>query len=137
MYAVEQYARAHIVTDTADSPEDEHRAVPVALRYDPEGDSRQVHITLPGPHEWVFPRELLEKGLRVPASSGDVRVWPCGRVQTVLEFHSPEGVAVVQLDSKALMRFLRRTYTATTRTTASAGLSATPVGHGATSRGRG
>ncbi|MEU8977491.1 SsgA family sporulation/cell division regulator [Streptomyces sp. NPDC048309] len=118
MYAVEQYARAHIVTDTADSPEDERRAVPVALRYDPDTDPRQVHITLPGPHEWVFSRELLEQGLRVPASSGDVRVWPCGRVQAVMEFHSAQGVAVVQVDSKALMRFLRRTYTA-----------ATPVAH--------
>ncbi|MEW2163970.1 SsgA family sporulation/cell division regulator [Streptomyces sp. NPDC007084] len=112
MYAVEQYARAHIVTDTADSAEDEHRAVPVALRYDPQSDPPQVHITLPGPKEWVFSRELLEKGLRVPASSGDVRVWPCGRVQAVLEFHSPKGVAVVQFDAKALIRFLRRTYTA-------------------------
>jgi len=118
MYAVEQYARAHIVTDTADSLDDEHRVVPVALRYDPEDDPRQVHITLPGPHEWVFPRELLEQGLRVPVSSGDVSVWPCGRVQAVLEFHSPKGVAVVQLDSKPLIRFLRRTY-----------MAATPVAH--------
>lgn len=77
-----------------------------------------MHITLPGPHEWVFDRELLEQGLRVPVSSGDVRIWPCGRVQAVLEFHSAQGVAVVQLDTKALMRFLRRTYTA-----------ATPVAH--------
>lgn len=35
-----------------------------------------------------------------------------------MEFHSPKGVAVVQVDSKALMRFLRRTY-----------LAATPVAH--------
>ncbi|MFC7264119.1 SsgA family sporulation/cell division regulator [Streptomyces lutosisoli] len=118
MYAVEQYARAHIVTDTADSPDDERRVVPVALRYDPETDPRQVHITLPGPHEWVFPRELLEQGLRVPVSKGGVRVWPLGRVQAVMEFHSAQGVAVVQVDSKALMRFLRRTYTV-----------ATPVAH--------
>ena len=114
MSAVEQYARAHIVTDTADSAEDERRVVPVALRYDPEADPRQVRITLPGPHEWVFARELLEQGLRAPVSSGDVSVWPCGRVQAVMEFHSPQGVAVVQVDSKALMRFLRRTYTAAT-----------------------
>ncbi|MFD5515735.1 SsgA family sporulation/cell division regulator [Streptomyces sp. NPDC127066] len=118
MHAVEQYARAHIVTDTADSADDEHRAVPVALRYDPETDPRQVRITLPGPHEWTFERELLERGLRVPVDNGDVRIWPCGRVQAVLEFHSAQGVAVVQLDTKALMRFLRRTYTA-----------ATPVAH--------
>jgi hypothetical protein len=28
-----------------------------------------------------------------------------------MEFHSPQGVEVVQFESKALMRFLRRTYT--------------------------
>jgi hypothetical protein len=112
MSAVEQYARAHIVTDTADSADDEHRAVPVALRYDPETDPRLVHFTLPGPHEWVFARDLLERGLRAPVTSGDIRVWPCGRVQAVLEFHSDDGVSVVQVESKALIRFLRRTYTA-------------------------
>ncbi|WP_405881862.1 SsgA family sporulation/cell division regulator [Streptomyces sp. NBC_01136] len=112
MYAVEQYARAHIVTDTNDSFDDEHPAVPVALRYDPEDDPRRVHMTLPGPHEWVFSRELLEKGLRGPVSSGEVSVWPCGRVQAIVEFHSSQGVAVVQFDSKTLIRFLRRTYMA-------------------------
>ncbi|MFF4353240.1 SsgA family sporulation/cell division regulator [Streptomyces sp. NPDC001530] len=135
MYAVEQYARAHIVTDTADSPDDEHRAVPVALRYDPESDPRQVHITLPGPHDWAFSRDLLEKGLRAPAESGAVRVWPCGRVQAVVEFHSSHGVSVVQFDSKALIRFLRRTYTATTPATAG-GRSSARVMHGAASHGR-
>ncbi|MFD9331722.1 SsgA family sporulation/cell division regulator [Streptomyces sp. NPDC060065] len=113
MSAVEQYARAHIVTDSADTADDEHRAVPIALRYDPDADPRQVHVTLPGPHEWVFARELLEQGLRAPVSNGDVRVWPCGRVQAVMEFHSTEGVAVVQFESKTLLRFLRRTYMAT------------------------
>ena len=58
MSAVEQYARAHIVTDEAADPP----AVPVALRYDPEADPREVRITLPGHHEWVFARELLERG---------------------------------------------------------------------------
>ncbi|MFF6995657.1 SsgA family sporulation/cell division regulator [Streptomyces sp. NPDC008313] len=112
MPAVEQYARAHIVTDTADSADDERRSVPVALRYDPEADPRRVHIVLPGPHEWVLDRDLMEEGLRIPATRGDVRVWPCGRVQTVLEFHSPTGVAVVQFETKPLVRFLRRTYMA-------------------------
>ncbi|MEI5099457.1 SsgA family sporulation/cell division regulator [Streptomyces sp. PmtG] len=120
MSAVEQVTRAHIVTD---SPDD-HVVVPVALRYDPEADPRSVRVGLPGgadgpgAHDWVFSRDLLERGLRAPASSGDVRVWPCGRVQAVVEFHSPKGVAVVQFDSSALVRFLRRTYTA-----------ATPVSH--------
>ncbi|MFI6562683.1 SsgA family sporulation/cell division regulator [Streptomyces sp. NPDC050534] len=110
MSVVEQYARAHIVTDAA-IPDDE--AVPVVLRYDPETDPRSVRVGLPGTHEWTFSRSLLEQGLRAPAGAGDVRVWPCGRVQAVVELRSPQGVSVVQFDSKALLRFLRRTYMAT------------------------
>jgi hypothetical protein len=107
MSVVEQYARAHIVTETSEG----QNAVPVVLRYDPETDPRSVRIGLPGPHEWEFSRELLERGLRAPTRSGDVEIWPCGRVQAVLEFHSAQGVTVVQFDVKALIRFLRRTYT--------------------------
>jgi Streptomyces sporulation and cell division protein, SsgA len=110
MSVVEQYARAHIVSDV-DIAEDE--AIPVILRYDPETDPRSVRIRLPGTPEWTFSRALLEQGLRAPVGSGDVRVWPCGRVQAVVEFHSPHGVSVVQFEQKALLRFLRRTYTAT------------------------
>ncbi|MBO1336503.1 SsgA family sporulation/cell division regulator [Streptomyces sp. VRA16 Mangrove soil] len=102
---VEQYARAHLVTDSPEA----HRAIPVVLRYD-----GRIRVTLPGTGEWVFPRDLLERGLRAPATGGDVRVWPCGRVQTVIEFHTREGVTVVQFDVKPLIRFLRRTYTAVT-----------------------
>jgi hypothetical protein len=108
MTVVEQYARAHVVTDSPDAPD----AVPIVLRYDPDADPRSVRIGLPGPHEWAFSRDLLEEGLRAPVSTGDVRIWPCGRVQAVMEFHSKQGVEVVQLESKALVRFLRRTYTA-------------------------
>ncbi len=126
--AVEQHTRARIVTDTADAAE-EHGAVPVDLRYDPETAPRSVSLSfpdLPGhpdspdspgflPHDWVFARDLLERGLHGPAStsSGDVRVWPSGRVRAVVELHSAQGVAVVQFDSAALARFLRRTYAAT------------------------
>lgn len=112
MSAVEQYARAHVVTD---SPDDQ-LAVPAVLRYDPEADPQSVRIGLPGSHgshgshEWTFARQLLEQGLRAPTTSGDVHIWPCGRVQTVMEFHSAQGVAVVQFDASALIRFLRRTY---------------------------
>ncbi|MFJ1974928.1 SsgA family sporulation/cell division regulator [Streptomyces sp. NPDC087903] len=116
MSVVEQYARAHIVTTDADIPEDEHEAaVPVVLRYDPDADPRSVRVGLPGTHEWTLSRTLLEQGLRTPAGSGEVRVWPCGRVQAVVEFHSAHGVSVVQFESKTLVRFLRRTYTATER----------------------
>ncbi|KOU57431.1 cell division protein [Streptomyces sp. MMG1533] len=111
MSVVEQYARAHIVSDV-DIVEDE--AVPVILRYDPEADPRSVRVGLPSTHdEWTFSRSLLEQGLRAPAGSGEVRVWPCGRVQAVVEFHSEQGVSVVQFETKALLRFLRRTYMAT------------------------
>ena len=113
MSVVEQYARAHIVTD-ADLLAEEQDAVPVILRYDPDIDPRSVRIRLPGreAHEYTFSRSLLEQGLRAPAGSGEIRVWPCGRVQAVVEFHSEQGVSVVQFESKALMRFLRRTYLA-------------------------
>jgi hypothetical protein len=111
MSVVEQYARAHIVTD-ADLIGTEQPAVPVVLRYDPEDDPRTVRVGLPDRHEWPIARTLLEQGLRAPAGSGEVRVWPCGRVQAVVEFHSPHGVQVVQFDSKTLLRFLRRTYMA-------------------------
>jgi hypothetical protein len=110
MSVVEQYARAHIVSDAV-IPEDE--AVPVVLRYDSDADPRSVRVGLPGTHEWTFSRALLEQGLRAPAASGDVRVWPCGRVQAVVELRSAQGVSVVQFESKALLRFLRRTYMAT------------------------
>ncbi|WP_399138694.1 SsgA family sporulation/cell division regulator [Streptomyces sp. NBUA17] len=117
MSVVEQYARAHILTD-ADLPDQDDGAIPVVLRYDPDHDPRRVCVALPGRggasgvREWTFSRDLLEQGLRAPAGTGDVRVWPCGRVQSVVELHSPHGCSVVQFETKALMRFLRRTYTA-------------------------
>lgn len=101
---VEQYTRAHLVTDSPEAP----RSIAAVLRYD-----GQIRVTLPDSGEWVFPRELLERGLRSPASGGDIRIWPCGRVQAVIEFHRhANGATVVQFDVKALIRFLRRTYTA-------------------------
>ncbi|WP_406727155.1 SsgA family sporulation/cell division regulator [Streptomyces sp. GD-15H] len=114
MNVVEQYARAQIVTD-ADAPQAVGRgAVSVMLYYDAERDPRTVRVRLPGlaHREWALPRELLERGLRTPVGSGDVQVWPCGRVQTVVEFHSAQVVSVVEFETKALTRFLRRTYAA-------------------------
>ncbi|MFK4066066.1 SsgA family sporulation/cell division regulator [Streptomyces sp. NPDC029674] len=113
MPAVEQYARAHLVTDSSEG----HRAVPVVLRYDPEADPHAVRIDLPDAPHRVFARQLLERGLRAPATSGGVHVWPCGRVQTVVEFHEGDGVTVVQFDASALIRFLRRTRTTATPVT--------------------
>ncbi|MFD5451126.1 SsgA family sporulation/cell division regulator [Streptomyces sp. NPDC003470] len=118
MSVVEQYARAHILTD-ADLPgEDDGGAIPVVLRYDPDRDPDTVSVGLPGrgrntaAREWRFSRDLLERGLRAPTGSGEVRVWPCGRVQAVVEFHSPQGCSVVQFETRTLIRFLQRTYAA-------------------------
>ncbi|MGW6456412.1 SsgA family sporulation/cell division regulator [Streptomyces sp. NPDC055078] len=108
---VEDHAWAHIVTDAPhDSP------VEVVLCYEPTEDPRAVRFSFPSAfpsgRDWTFPREVLESGLRTPVRSGDIEVWPCGRVQAVVEFHTPEGVAVVQFDTSVLSRFLRHTYAA-------------------------
>jgi hypothetical protein len=92
------------------------RPVPVALRYEPGAEPPSVRFVLPA-GSWTFPRTVLERGLRFPAHGDEVDVWPCGRVQTVVEFHSEEGTSVVQFDSSALRSFLRRTYAATTPVT--------------------
>ncbi|MFF8385094.1 SsgA family sporulation/cell division regulator [Streptomyces kanasensis] len=108
---VEARARGMVVTDGPLS-----RPVPVALRYEPGAEPPSVRFVLPA-GSWTFPRTVLERGLRFPAHGDEVDVWPCGRVQTVVEFHSPEGTSVVQFDSSALRSFLRRTYAATTPVT--------------------
>ncbi|MBV7698546.1 SsgA family sporulation/cell division regulator [Streptomyces sp. TRM70350] len=50
------------------------------------------------------------QGVRGPAGSGDVRIWPCGRARTVLEFDWPCGLALLPFDTAALRRCLLRTY---------------------------
>ncbi|GGS30123.1 SsgA family sporulation/cell division regulator [Streptomyces griseoviridis] len=114
MAVVEQYARVQVLTDV-DIADDDGRCVPVVLRYDPDGDPGAVCVGLPGPRYVTFARELLERGLRAPAGTGEVRVWPCGRVRAVVEFHSGRGCSVVQFDATDLLRFLRRTYAAAAR----------------------
>lgn len=104
---VEDPALARIVTDAP-----QYRPVRVSLCYDPTGDPLAVRFAFPSGREWTFPRELLETGLRAPARRGDVEVWPCGRVQAVVEFHTADGVAVLQFDTKVLTRFLNHTYEA-------------------------
>ncbi|WP_406000334.1 SsgA family sporulation/cell division regulator [Streptomyces sp. NBC_00829] len=103
--AVEDHALARIVTDAP-----QYRPVRVLLSYDPGEDPQAVSFEFPSGRAWTFPRDLLETGLRAPARKGDVEVWPCGRVQAVVEFHTPDGVAVVQFDTKTLIRFLRHTH---------------------------
>ncbi|MFK0234258.1 SsgA family sporulation/cell division regulator [Streptomyces vinaceus] len=114
--AVEDRVTARVISD-----DPLYRKIPVALRFAP-AEPLAVRIVFPAglcpegtENEWVLPRALLEAGLQAPTGTGDVRVWPCGRVQAVVEFHSPEGVAVIQFDIAALRRFLRRTNATVTR----------------------
>ncbi|AZP15735.1 SsgA family sporulation/cell division regulator [Streptomyces aquilus] len=108
---IEQPAQGRLVT--ADEQE-----LPVAatFRYT-AADPLAVHIDFPPEISldgdvvtWTFGRALLEAGLRGPAGSGDVHLWPCGRARTVVELHSPYGLALLQFDTSALRRFLLRTY---------------------------
>jgi hypothetical protein len=108
---LERPARARLVT-----PEGRERALPVTLRYS-AADPLAVQVVFPPEASldgaevtWIFARQLLEEGLRAPAGSGDVHIWPCGRQRTVLEFHAPQGLALVQFDRAVLQRFLARSY---------------------------
>lgn len=90
--AVEERVRARVITD-----DPLYRTIPVALRF-AAAEPLAVRIVFPAglspegtDNEWVFPRALLEAGLQAPTGTGDVRVWPCGRVQAVVEFHSPRA----------------------------------------------
>ncbi|MER5962013.1 SsgA family sporulation/cell division regulator [Streptomyces sp. NPDC002057] len=105
-HGIEDHAKGRIISDAPLS-----RPVPVALRYDPDFSPATVRFAFPG-EEWSFPRVLLETGLRAPTRRGDIGVWPCGRVQTVVELHKDDGVTVVQFDTTALLRFLKHTYAA-------------------------
>ncbi|WP_435969634.1 SsgA family sporulation/cell division regulator [Streptomyces sp. Qhu_M48] len=105
-HGIEDHAKGRIISDAPLS-----RPVPVALRYDPGFSPATVRFAFPG-EEWSFPRVLLETGLRAPTRRGDIGVWPCGRVQTVVELHTDDGVTVVQFDTTALLRFLKHTYAA-------------------------
>lgn len=106
-----QPARALLITAEA-----EELPVSATLRYT-AADPLAVHIDFPPEAAldgegvtWTFGRALLEAGLRGPAGSGDVHIWPCGRDRTIMEFHSPHGLALLQFRTPALRRFLLRTY---------------------------
>ncbi|MFJ8632106.1 SsgA family sporulation/cell division regulator [Streptomyces sp. NPDC093568] len=109
--ALEQPARARLITG-----EEREVAVSATLRY-ASTDPLAVNIDFPGAVSldgqgatWTFARGLLEAGLRGPAGDGDVHIWPCGEERTVVELHSPHGMALLQFDTAALNRFLLRTY---------------------------
>ncbi|MEV0173655.1 SsgA family sporulation/cell division regulator [Streptomyces sp. NPDC050803] len=108
---LEQPARARLIT-----ADEQELPAPATLRY-ASVDPLAVHIDFPPEVSldgegvsWTFARTLLADGLRGPAGAGDVHIWPCGRARTVLELHSPYGLALLQFDTSALERFVLRTY---------------------------
>ncbi|MFD7877660.1 SsgA family sporulation/cell division regulator [Streptomyces sp. NPDC059378] len=108
---VEQPSHGRLIT-----AEQRELPVPATFRYT-AADPLAVHVDFPpevsldgAGATWTFGRTLLEAGLQGPAGGGDVHIWPCGGSRTVLEFHSPHGMALLQFDTPALRRFLVRTY---------------------------
>ncbi|MEU3048788.1 MULTISPECIES: SsgA family sporulation/cell division regulator [unclassified Streptomyces] len=107
---IEQAVQARLV---ASAPRME--SVAATLHYD-RRDPFTVRIDFPAPAtlegrdvSWEFARELLAEGVEAPAGIGDVRVRPFGYDRTVMEFHAPEGVAMVHLLTGELLTFLQRT----------------------------
>ncbi|MFE7313238.1 SsgA family sporulation/cell division regulator [Streptomyces sp. NPDC057555] len=92
--------------------------VPAVLRYR-QSDPLAVRMTFPpeisldgAAVDWAFARELLAEGLRSPAGRGDVRIRPSGPERTLMEFHADEGIALIQVRSEDVRRFLTRSYEA-------------------------
>ncbi|MFD8982061.1 SsgA family sporulation/cell division regulator [Streptomyces sp. NPDC059564] len=109
---IEQAVQARLV---ATAPKVE--TVPVTLCYD-RADPFAVRMSFPAlatlegvEVSWTFARELLMSGLRHPAGCGDVRVRPYDGDRTTVEFHAPEGVAIVLMMTAELQRFLERAST--------------------------
>ncbi|MFR9799410.1 SsgA family sporulation/cell division regulator [Streptomyces sp. MS06] len=104
---IEQLVEARLVAAAPRVP-----TISATLQYDPR-DPFAVRITFPAPATlegvevcWTFARELLAAGLERTEGQGDVRVRPYGFGRTVLEFHAPEGAAVVHLHSTDVRSFL-------------------------------
>jgi sporulation and cell division protein SsgA len=107
---IEQPVEARLVAAAPRMP-----SIPATLRYD-RHDPFAVRMTFPAPATlegvevcWSFARELLSAGLHGPEGRGDVRVRPYGYDRTVLEFHAPEGTAVVHVRTGEIRRFLQAT----------------------------
>ncbi|MFF5435874.1 SsgA family sporulation/cell division regulator [Streptomyces achromogenes] len=105
---IEQPVEARLVAAAPRMP-----SIPATLRYD-RRDPFAVRMSFPAPATlegvdvcWTFARELLAAGLEDPAGQGDVRVRPYGYDRTVLEFHAPEGTAIVHVRSGEIRRFLK------------------------------
>ncbi|MEV0112299.1 SsgA family sporulation/cell division regulator [Streptomyces sp. NPDC050844] len=107
---IEQAVEARLVAAAPRMP-----TIPAKLHYDPR-DPFAVRMSFPAPATlegvevyWTFARELLAQGTENAVGDGDVRVRPYGFDRTVLEFHAPEGTAIVHIRSGDLRRFLHRT----------------------------
>ncbi|MEZ3178631.1 SsgA family sporulation/cell division regulator [Streptomyces pimonensis] len=107
---IEQTVEARLVAAAPRMP-----SIPATLHYDRD-DPFAVRMTFPAPATlegvevcWTFARDLLAAGMQKPEGDGDVRVRPYGYDRTVLEFHAPEGTAVVHVRSGELRRFLEAT----------------------------
>ncbi|MFF3466778.1 SsgA family sporulation/cell division regulator [Streptomyces sp. NPDC001984] len=107
---IEQPVEARLVAAAPRMP-----SIPATLRYD-RHDPFAVQMSFPAPAtlegvevRWTFARELLAAGLHGPEGHGDVRVRPYGYDRTVLEFHAPEGTAVVHVRTGEIRRFLKAT----------------------------
>ncbi|MCS0637982.1 SsgA family sporulation/cell division regulator [Streptomyces sp. LP05-1] len=106
---IEQAVQARLV-----APAPRMETVPATLRYDLT-DPFAVRMSFPAPATlegvdvaWAFSRELLARGVEEPAGVGDVRIRPFGYDRTVVEFHAPEGVAMVHIRTSEVRRFLKR-----------------------------
>ncbi|MEW2624023.1 SsgA family sporulation/cell division regulator [Streptomyces sp. NPDC048106] len=104
---IEQPVEARLVAAAPRMPN-----IPATLRYD-RCDPFAVRMTFPAPATlagvevcWTFARDLLAAGLLAPEGQGDVRVRPYGYDRVVLEFHAPEGTAVVHVRAGEIRRFL-------------------------------
>ena len=107
---IEQPVEARLVAAAPRMP-----SIPATLHYD-RSDPFAVRMTFPAPATlegvdvcWTFSRDLLTAGMQAAQGYGDVRVRPYGYDRTVLEFHAPEGTAVVHVRSAELRSFLAAT----------------------------
>ncbi|AZM56807.1 SsgA family sporulation/cell division regulator [Streptomyces sp. WAC 01529] len=107
---IEQAVEARLVAAAPRMP-----TIPATLHYD-RRDPFAVRMSFPAPATlegvevyWTFARELLTVGVERAVGDGDVRVRPYGFDRTVVEFHAPEGTAIVHIRTGELRRFLLRT----------------------------
>ena len=107
---IEQPVKARLVAAAPRMP-----SISATLHYDPR-EPFAVRMAFPAPATlegvdvcWTFARELLASGLEEPVGQGDVRVRPYGYDRVALEFHAPEGTAVVHIRRGDLRRFLEST----------------------------